>query len=118
MGEWDDFKSAVRCTWECQMPGDGSLEASLAAVPFISIVGVEAATARVGAKLYDRFHTGGLVQVFRNTTECSMRGLGQTYLAIGPARHQPSCFQSSSTMLRAQCSILGVRNEAGLRADR
>jgi RHS repeat-associated protein len=46
-GGWDDFKSAVRCTWECQMPGDGSLEANLAALPFIPIVGIETATARV-----------------------------------------------------------------------
>lgn len=52
-GGWSDFKDSVRCTWECDWPGDGSLEANLAAVPFIPAVGVEAATARLGSKLYD-----------------------------------------------------------------
>jgi RHS repeat-associated protein len=52
-GGWDDFKYSVRCTWECDMPGNGSLEANLAALPFIPVVGVEAATARLGSKLYD-----------------------------------------------------------------
>jgi RHS repeat-associated protein len=32
-GGWDDFKYAVRCTWECDMPGNGSLEANLAGLP-------------------------------------------------------------------------------------
>lgn len=31
-----------------------------------------------------------------------------------PARHRPSCFQSSSIMRHAQCSMRGVRSEAGL----
>lgn len=43
-GGWDDFKYAVRCTWECDMPGNGSLEANLAALPFLPI-GVEGAAA-------------------------------------------------------------------------
>lgn len=32
-GGWDDFKDAVRCTWECDMPGNGSLDANLAGLP-------------------------------------------------------------------------------------
>jgi RHS repeat-associated protein len=53
-GGWDNLKYAVRCAWECQMPGDGSLEANLAGVPFIPVVGVEAITARGAAALVGR----------------------------------------------------------------
>lgn len=52
-GGWSSFQISVRCIWECDWPGDGSLEANLAALPFIPVVGVEAATARLGSKLYD-----------------------------------------------------------------
>ncbi len=47
---WDDyegFKSAVRLIWEGDMPGNGSLEANLAALPFIPAVAVEGAGARL-----------------------------------------------------------------------
>ena len=75
---WDDFKYSVRCTWECDMPGNGSLAANLAALPFIPVVRVEAATARLGSKLYDIIRTGELLlQDFISTAECSTRGLEQ-----------------------------------------
>ncbi|HEY6645024.1 hypothetical protein [Povalibacter sp.] len=52
-GGWSGLTRSVTGIWTDQWPGDGSLEANLAAVPFIPVVGVEAATARLGSKLYD-----------------------------------------------------------------
>jgi RHS repeat-associated protein len=44
---WGDFKYNVQCIWTCQWPGDGSLEANLAGLPVVPIVGAENATARL-----------------------------------------------------------------------
>jgi hypothetical protein len=47
-----NYVGLVTASWG-EWPGNGSLEANLAAVPFIPVLGVETATARIGAKLYD-----------------------------------------------------------------
>jgi RHS repeat-associated protein len=44
---WDDFKYNVQCIWTCQWPGNGSLEANLAGLPIVPVIGIEGAGARL-----------------------------------------------------------------------
>lgn len=53
LGGLKDFAGDVRASWG-EWPGNGSLEANLAAVPFIPIVGIEAAAAR-GVSVLGRY---------------------------------------------------------------
>jgi RHS repeat-associated protein len=53
-GGWDGFKYSVRCVWECDWPGNGSLDANLAGLP--PIIG---APVGVGRSAFEIARAGG-----------------------------------------------------------
>jgi RHS repeat-associated protein len=76
-GGLDGFKYAVRCIWECGLPGNGSLEANLAALPFLPI--------RFGGA------AAGSLSAIRTTYLSSVDdlvGLGQSMRAAGSSAEQ------------------------------
>ncbi len=53
-GGWEDFKYSVRCVWECDWPGNGSVEANLAALPIIPVARVESGVASFAGGAYGK----------------------------------------------------------------
>ncbi len=37
-GGWDSFEDDLECTWKCGLPGDGSLEGQIGALPIIPVI--------------------------------------------------------------------------------